>query len=254
MSQHFEASFGAIGKLACLFLPAASQGRRVAKPATAPLTSNWSTSTVFLNFGCSTTARYLKSSDRSFALSQSTFWPWFRSREPIEIPPSSLRTQGPIRRRLSAARRSQLPLLQLAPVVMGPCVRRDDIVTRSSRHGHVDGSSLLHAQRDEAQFAFAVRDQEQHRLLAVLLELIDALLDVGGVSDGFLRHLDDDVAGGEPLFGGVGIAINTGDDHALDAVLDLVLRAQVFAQRSEIEAERLLRHGFFDGVFLGLGG
>jgi hypothetical protein len=56
--------------------------------------------------------------------------------------------------------------------------------------------SLLHAQRDEAQFAFAIGNQQQHRLLAVLLELIDALLDVGGVRDGFLRHLDDDVAGG----------------------------------------------------------
>ena len=29
MSQHFEASSGAIGKSACLFLPAASQGKRV---------------------------------------------------------------------------------------------------------------------------------------------------------------------------------------------------------------------------------
>ena len=87
--------------------------------------------------------------------------------------------------------------------------------------------------RDEAQFALAVRDQQQHRLLAVLLELIDALLDVGGVSDRFLRHLDDDVAGGEPLFGGVGVAIDTGDDHALDAVLDLVPVAQVLAQRGE---------------------
>src|SRR5437899_2841130 len=114
--------------------------------------------------------------------------------------------------------------------------------------------TLLHAQRDEAQFTLAVRDQQQHRLLAVLLELIDALLDVGRVSDRFLRHLDDDVAGGEPLFGGVGVAIDTGDDHALDAVLDLVLRAQVLAQRGEIEAERLLRHRLFGGVFLGLGG
>ena len=40
---------------------------------------------------------------------------------------------------------------------------------------------LLHAQRHEPQFAVGVRDQQQHRLLAVLLQLIDALLDVGGV-------------------------------------------------------------------------
>src|SRR4051812_37672424 len=131
---------------------------------------------------------------------------------------------------------------------MGPCVRRDDI------QPNIDELNLLHAQRNKAQFAFAVRDQQQHRFLAVLLELIDALLDVGRVGDGFLRHLDDDVAGGEPLFGGVGGAIDTGDDHALDAVLDLVLRAQVLAQHGEIEAERLLRHRLFGGVFLGLGG
>src|SRR4051812_45408837 len=117
MSPHFEASFGAIGKSACLFLPAASRGRRVAKPAMAPFISSWSTSTVFLNFGCSTTARYLKSGDRSFALNQSTFSPWSRSREAL-TPPSSLRSQGRHRRRLE---------------------------------------SLLHAQRDEPQFAFAVR-------------------------------------------------------------------------------------------------
>src|SRR5215208_5344774 len=137
---------------------------------------------------------------------------------------------------------------------MGPCVRRDDTFIRSSQQSQADVSALLHAQRDEAQFALAIGNQQQHRLLAVLLELIDALLDVGGVSDRFLRHLDDDVAGGEPLFGGVGVAIDSGDDHALDAVLDLVLRAQVLAQRGEIETERLLRHGLFGGVFLGLGG
>ena len=67
------------------------------------------------------------------------------------------------------------------------------------------------------------------------------------LADGFLRHLDDDVAGGEPLLGGVGIAVDTGDDHALDAVLDLVLRAQILAQRREIEAERLLRHRLLGG-------
>ncbi len=55
---------------------------------------------------------------------------------------------------------------------------------------------LLHAQRHEAQLAVGVGDQQQHRLLAVLLELVDALLDVGGACDRLLRHLDDDVAGG----------------------------------------------------------
>jgi hypothetical protein len=97
MSQHSEASFEAIGKSACLFLPVAFQGRRDAKPAMAPFTLSSSTSIVFLNFGCSTTARYLKSSDRSFALSQSTFWPSFHLRE-AQHSTSSLRTQGPIPR------------------------------------------------------------------------------------------------------------------------------------------------------------
>src|SRR3954467_3186521 len=81
MSQHFEASSGATEKLACLFLPAASHGRRVAKPAMAPFTSNWSTLTVFLNSGCNTTARYLKSGDRSCGSTRPFFWPCFRLRK-----------------------------------------------------------------------------------------------------------------------------------------------------------------------------
>ncbi len=62
---------------------------------------------------------------------------------------------------------------------------------------------LLHAQRDEPQLAVGVRDQQQHRFLAVLFQLVDALLDVGGVGDRLLRHLDDDLAGAEALVGGV---------------------------------------------------
>src|SRR4051794_12267479 len=101
---------------------------------------------------------------------------------------------------------------------------------------------LLHAQRDEPQFALAIRDQQQYGLLAVLLELVDALLDVGAARHRLLRHLDDDVTGREPLFGGIRTGIDIGDDHALDAVLDLVARTQILAQRREIKAERLLRH------------
>src|SRR4051812_46090417 len=113
---------------------------------------------------------------------------------------------------------------------------------------------LLHAQRHEAQFAVAVGDQQQHRFLAVFFQLVDALLDVGGAAHGFLRHLDDDVAGRKPFFGGVRAAIDAGDDDTLDAVLDLVLAAQILAQDREIEAERLLSHRLFGGLFLGLGG
>src|ERR1700712_5751405 len=87
--------------------------------------------------------------------------------------------------------------------------------------------SLLHAQRHEAQFAVGVGDQQQDGFLAVLLQLIDALLYVGGVGDRLLRHLDDHVAGAEPLLGGVGRGVDIGDDDAFDAVLDLVAAAQI---------------------------
>src|SRR5713226_1982142 len=114
--------------------------------------------------------------------------------------------------------------------------------------------TLLHAQRHEPQLALGVRHQEQDRLLAVLFQLIDALLDVGGVAHRLLCHLDDDLAGAEAFLGGVGRAIDTGDDHALDAVLDLVTGTQVLAQRRQIEAERLLRHRLLRGLGLRLGG
>src|SRR6266576_5309538 len=88
---------------------------------------------------------------------------------------------------------------------------------------------LLHAECDEAQLAVAVGDQQKHGFLAVLLQLVDALLDVGGIRHRFLRHLDDDVAGGEPLVGGIRGTVDAGDDDALDAVLDLVARTQILA-------------------------
>src|SRR5215211_4513639 len=113
---------------------------------------------------------------------------------------------------------------------------------------------LLHAQRYKPQFTVAVGDQQQHRLLAVFLQLVDPLLDVGGAAHGFLRHLDDDVAGREPFFGRIRAAIDAGDDDTLDAVLDLVLAAQILAQDRQIEAERLLRNRLFGGLFLSLGG
>src|SRR5580698_5490746 len=132
---------------------------------------------------------------------------------------------------------------------MGPRVRGDDAAFVATRLY----TNLLHTQRHEPQLAVAVGDQQQHRLLAVLLELVDALLDIGGVADGFLRHFDDHLARAQPLLGGVGGAVDIGDDDALDAVLYLVAAAQVLAQRREIEAERLLRHRLFHRL-LGLVG
>src|SRR5205814_5248396 len=63
-----------------------------------------------------------------------------------------------------------------------------------------------------------------------------------------------DIAGGQPLLGGIRTAVDADDDHALDAVLDLVLAAQILAERREIESERLLRHRLLGGrLVLGLG-
>src|SRR5712675_1650733 len=109
-------------------------------------------------------------------------------------------------------------------------------------------SALLHAQRHEPQLAVGVGDQQEDGFLAVLLQLIDALLDVGGVAHRLLRHLDDHLAGAQAFLGGVGRSVDTGDDDALDAVLDLVTGAQILAQRCEIEAERLLRDRFLRGL------
>ena len=63
----------------------------------------------------------------------------------------------------------------------------------------------------------ALGDQQQRRLAAVLLELVDLRLEVVGVGDRLLRDLDDHVAGGEPLVGGRRVRIDAGDDDALDA-------------------------------------
>src|SRR6266481_1443913 len=112
---------------------------------------------------------------------------------------------------------------------------------------------LLHAQRHETQFAVGVGHQQQDGFLAILLELIDALLDVGGVAHRLLRHLDDHLAGAEPFLGGVGGTVDTGDDDALDAVLDLVAGAQILAEAGEIEAQRLLRDRLLHRLGLRLG-
>ena len=55
-----------------------------------------------------------------------------RSRPLEPSPPSSLRTQGPIRRGLSVRRCGSYLLQQAASVVMGPCVRRDDAKSRAT--------------------------------------------------------------------------------------------------------------------------
>src|SRR3972149_8815792 len=49
--------------------------------------------------------------------------------------------------------------------------------------------SLLQAQRHEAQVALRARHQEQRRLAALLLELVEPALQVGGRCDRLLRAL-----------------------------------------------------------------
>src|SRR5713101_2219947 len=134
-------------------------------------------------------------------------------------------------------------------------------LSRGTTHPSASGSALLdgfdrallHAQRHETQLAVGVGDQQQDGFLAVLLQLIDALLDVGGVAHRLLRHLDDHLAGAEPFLSGVGGTVDTGDDDALDAVLDLVAGAQILAEAGEIETQRLLRDRLLHRLGLRLG-
>jgi hypothetical protein len=57
------------------------------------------------------------------------------------IQPSSLRTQGPIRRVLSFRQWSGRLSIQPTPGVMGPCVRRDDSRERSNHQRHCEERS-----------------------------------------------------------------------------------------------------------------
>src|SRR5580692_3721601 len=56
------------------------------------------------------------------------------------------------------------------------------------------GLALIELQRDEAQIALAI-DQQQHGFAASLLGLVDLGGDLRRVLHFLLRHLDDDVAG-----------------------------------------------------------
>src|SRR5215471_20673413 len=107
--------------------------------------------------------------------------------------------------------------------------------------------SSLQTQRHEAKFPIRVRDQKEHRPAAVLLELLDPLLQRIRIADSLLRDFDHYVARTEPLVGGGGLGFDAGDHDALHAVLDLVTLAQVVGHVSEVEAKRLL----YDSLFLG---
>src|SRR5215470_12142994 len=108
-------------------------------------------------------------------------------------------------------------------------------------------TSLLQAQRHETKFSFRIGDQEQRRLAAFLLELIDPLLQRVRIGDRLLRYLDYHVADIEPLIGGGRLGFHAGDHDALNAVLDLVTLAQIVGHVGEVKAERLLHDRLFWG-------
>src|SRR4029079_15539236 len=83
--------------------------------------------------------------------------------------------------------------------------------------------------------------------LAVLLELLDALLKVGGTRHRLLLNLGDDHPRRQALFGSGGIRVDTGNHDAFHLVLDVVLLAQIISEIGEIKPERL----FHDGLFFG---
>ena len=62
-------------------------------------------------------------------------------------------------------------------------------------------SRLLQRQRDEPQFAVRADHQEQRRLAAFFLELVDPGLEFVGGSHRFLRDLNNDIAGRQTLVG-----------------------------------------------------
>src|ERR1043166_5420159 len=72
-------------------------------------------------------------------------------------------------------------------------------------------------------------------------------------ADRLLRHLDDDIAGGEPALGGSRAGVDPGDDHALDAVLDLEALAQVVGEIGDVKPEHALDRGLLLGRLLALG-
>src|SRR5215475_5925843 len=86
--------------------------------------------------------------------------------------------------------------------------------------------TLLQRQSHESCVAARADDPQERVLATVLLQLVDALLQIGGVRNAFLRHFVDHIAGAEPVVGGERIGIDTSNHHTPDAVLDLVALAQ----------------------------
>src|SRR5262249_148889 len=86
--------------------------------------------------------------------------------------------------------------------------------------------SLLEAQGDETGAAIRLQNQEHCCFLAVLFELVDALLKLRGVGDWLLLNFGDDHARRESFFGCGRIRIHTSDEDSLHLVLNVVFLAQ----------------------------
>src|SRR3954469_13120330 len=113
----------------------------------------------------------------------------------------------------------------------------------SIRDGVAPG--LLDRDRDEADFSLSVRDEEEGRLLALLLQRLDATGHVGRRRHRLLPDLDDHLAHLDALVGGGGGRIDARHDDALDGVLDVEALAHLVAQPGKLEAEdpaRRARH------------
>src|SRR5262245_29109837 len=167
-------------------------------------------------------------------------------------PPTPVATVGRNTVAYSAAPRRGWRNKAIAPYVLK---RKRDTGTRPvSRNSQrsVRGR-LLQVQRHEAQLALGVGDEQQRRAAALGLELVDPLLHILGGADHLLGDLYDHVADAEALLGRRRARLHRRDDHALDAVLDLVAPAEIVAQIGEVEAERLLDHRLVV-LRVGLGG
>ena len=111
--------------------------------------------------------------------------------------------------------------------------------------------------RHKARFAVGVGYQQHGDLLALGLQIADALLQIVRRADRLILHLDDHVARREPLvrIGRRDRGIDAGDGHAFDVVADLEFAAHVVGEARQFEAERLLHHRFLRRrrVFAGIG-
>src|SRR5436190_1836385 len=97
--------------------------------------------------------------------------------------------------------------------------------------------ALLHGHGNKSQVALAVLEAQQHRPASSLLDPVDALGDVVERCDRLLCDLDDHVADPHALLGGRARGVDLQHDHALQVLADVVLGAQLLAQRGEHEAD-----------------